>query len=180
MGSQAEHPSRQDSIEMRIILLLTVFTTLGLCQRGSKIDRNCKYECQGNGGCEVTYIGPSRPGQLSGSCFPASFGGACTGTPQGCQDCNRAVSCNSGGSSSGSRPSGGSSSNGRPSGGSGSGGSDRNHCKYECQVNGGCKVTYIGPSRPGQLSGSCFPASFGGSCTGTPQGCQDCNKAVNC
>merc|ERR1712110_1319868 len=32
MGSQAEQPSRQESIKMRIILLLTVFTTLGLCQ----------------------------------------------------------------------------------------------------------------------------------------------------
>merc|ERR1711976_687969 len=32
MGSQAEHPSRQESIKMRIILLLTVFATLGLCQ----------------------------------------------------------------------------------------------------------------------------------------------------
>merc|ERR1711936_1102533 len=30
--SQAEHPNRQESIEMRIILLLTVFATLGLCQ----------------------------------------------------------------------------------------------------------------------------------------------------
>merc|ERR1712110_1077772 len=30
--SQAEHASRQESIEMRIILLLTVFATLGLCQ----------------------------------------------------------------------------------------------------------------------------------------------------
>merc|ERR1712179_902929 len=38
---------------------------------GSKSDRNCKYECQSNGGCKVTYIGPSRPGQLSGSCFPS-------------------------------------------------------------------------------------------------------------
>ena len=165
---------------------------------GSKIDRNCKYECQGNGGCEVTYIGPSRPGQLSGSCFPASFGGSCSGTPRECQDCNRAVSCSSGGSSSNSRTSGGSSSNGRPSGGGGSGGenmdiftcllfneiilgskSDRN-CKYECQSNRGCMVTYIGQSRPGQLSGSCFPASFGGSCSGTPPECQDCNRAVNC
>merc|ERR1712032_269576 len=34
MGSHAE-ASRQESIEMRIILLLTVFATLGLCQRQS-------------------------------------------------------------------------------------------------------------------------------------------------
>merc|ERR1712137_1490020 len=32
MGSQAEHGGRQESIKMRIILLLTVFATLGLCQ----------------------------------------------------------------------------------------------------------------------------------------------------
>ena len=60
---------------------------------GSQIDKNCKYECQGNRGCMVTYIGPSRPGKVSGSCFPASFGGSCSGTPPECQDCNRAVSC---------------------------------------------------------------------------------------
>merc|ERR1712150_347026 len=78
-----------------------------------------------------------------------------------------------GGSGSGGWPSGGSSSN------SGGSKSDTN-CRYECQSNGGCKVTYIGPSRPGKLSGSCFPASFGGSCSGTPQECQDCNKALNC
>merc|ERR1712154_422245 len=34
MGSHAE-PSCQESFKMRIILLLTVFTTLGLCQRQS-------------------------------------------------------------------------------------------------------------------------------------------------
>merc|ERR1711982_109089 len=34
MGSHAE-PSRQESFKMRIILLLTVFTTLGFCQRQS-------------------------------------------------------------------------------------------------------------------------------------------------
>merc|ERR1712179_365571 len=69
----------------------------------------------------------------------------------------------------------------RPSGGSSSGGSksDRN-CRYQCQNNGGCEVTYIGPSRPGQLSGSCFPKSFGGSCSGTPRECQDCSRALNC
>ena len=60
---------------------------------GSKTGRNCSYKCQSNGGCEVTYIGPSRPGQTSGSCFPQSFGGSCSGTPPECQDCKRALNC---------------------------------------------------------------------------------------
>merc|ERR1719215_739569 len=60
---------------------------------GSKSDRNCRYECQSNGGCQVTYIGTFRPGQTQGSCFPASFGGSCSGTPRECQDCNRALNC---------------------------------------------------------------------------------------
>ena len=60
---------------------------------GSKNDRNCSYKCQSNGGCEVTYTGPSRPGQTQGSCFPQSFGGSCSGTPPECQDCNRALRC---------------------------------------------------------------------------------------
>merc|ERR1711971_1241673 len=60
---------------------------------GSKNDRNCSYKCQTNGGCEVTYTGPSRPGQTQGSCFPQSFGGSCSGTPPECQDCNRALRC---------------------------------------------------------------------------------------
>ena len=86
---------------------------------GSKSDRNCRYECQSSGGCQVTYIGPSRPGKTSGSCFPQSFGGSCSGTPPECQNCNRALSCSEGGSSSSggsSRPSGGRPSGGRPSG----------------------------------------------------------------
>ena len=30
------------------------------------------------------------------------------------------------------------------------------------------------------LQGSCFPRDFGGSCSGTPRECQDCNQAINC
>merc|ERR1712179_722925 len=37
---------------------------------------NCRYQCQGNGGCQVF----SSSG--SGSCFPRSFGGSCSGTPR--------------------------------------------------------------------------------------------------
>lgn len=53
-------------------------------------------------------------------------------------------------------------------------------CKYECTNRGGCRAKYIGPSRAGQTSGSCFPDSFGGSCSGTPPECQDCNQKVSC
>merc|ERR1712045_905243 len=67
--------------------------------------------------------------------------------------------------------------NSRPS--SGGGQSDRN-CDYQCEANGGCRVKYVGPSRPSQLSGSCFPQSFGGSCSGTPPECRDCIDVLNC
>ena len=33
----------------------------------------------------------------SGSCFPQSFGGDCSGTPPECEDCNRVVYCQEGG-----------------------------------------------------------------------------------
>jgi len=94
------------------------------------------------------------------------------------------------GSSSGSdsRPSGS-----RPSGSRPSGGGIREltsqkrntfvgsrNCDYTCERNGGCKVTYVGPPRAGRTQGSCFPRDFGGSCSGTPRECQDCNQAINC
>ena len=63
-----------------------------------KTTRNCDYKCdpsgtKGDRGCTVRYIGPNRPGQTSGSCFPDSFGGGCSGTPRECQDCNQAIFC---------------------------------------------------------------------------------------
>jgi len=43
-------------------------------------------------------------------------------------------------------------------------------CVTTCQSKGSCKVRMVnGP--PGKLSGSCFPASFGGSCSGIPDQC---------
>merc|ERR1712029_420147 len=54
---------------------------------GSKSDGDCRYQCQSNGGCQVF----SSSG--SGSCFSQSFGGSCSGTPRGCQDCNRVLNC---------------------------------------------------------------------------------------
>ena len=41
-------------------------------------------------------------------------------------------------------------------------------------------MQYTGPPRGGATSGSCFPPSFGGSCSGTPPECQDCSKALEC
>lgn len=53
-------------------------------------------------------------------------------------------------------------------------------CNYSCTEGGGCEVHYIGPPRRGKTQGSCFPDSFGGSCSGTPRECQDCNRAIRC
>ena len=53
-------------------------------------------------------------------------------------------------------------------------------CDYQCKPNGGCDVTYVGPSRPGKHQGSCFPDDFGGSCSGTPNECHHCNQVLSC
>merc|ERR550532_2140634 len=53
-------------------------------------------------------------------------------------------------------------------------------CQYRCTDGGGCEVRYIGPPRSGKIKGSCFPNSFGGSCSGTPRECQHCNQAITC
>merc|ERR1711953_1520474 len=54
---------------------------------------NCSYYCSNNGGCVVDYVGPSRPGKTSGSCFPHSYGGGCGGTPPECSNCNTVLTC---------------------------------------------------------------------------------------
>ena len=41
-------------------------------------------------------------------------------------------------------------------------------------------MKYVGPPRGGNILGSCFPASFGGECSGTPAECLDCNQKLNC
>ena len=38
----------------------------------------------------------------------------------------------------------------------------------------------LGPPRGGNTVGSCFPSLFGGTCSGTPAECEDCNKVVTC
>ena len=53
-------------------------------------------------------------------------------------------------------------------------------CDYQCKPNGGCTVTYVGPSRPGKHQGICFPDEFGGSCSGTPNECDQCNRVLSC
>jgi len=57
---------------------------------------------------------------------------------------------------------------------------DSDVCDYQCKPNGSCVVKYTGPLRSGQTSGSCFPRSFGGSCSGTPRECQECNSVLTC
>ena len=56
----------------------------------------CDYTCTDKGGCKTTYVGPSRPGKTSGSCFPRAFGGRCSGIPPECSDCNRVITCSGG------------------------------------------------------------------------------------
>jgi len=133
----------------------------------------CDYQCKPNGGCTATYVGPSRPGKHSGSCFPDDFGGSCSGTPNECQNCNQVLSCSPEEiqkSAFDTRH---------------TGDKTTRNCDYKCDPSGTkgdrkCTVRYIGPNRPGQTSGSCFPNSFGGGCSGTPPECQDCNKAIFC
>jgi len=60
------------------------------------------------------------------------------------------------------------------------GSSDNDVCQYTCLDSGACEVLYTGRPRSGNTKGSCFPASFGGRCSGTPPECQDCNKVKNC
>ena len=53
-------------------------------------------------------------------------------------------------------------------------------CSYACTDTGGCNVQFTGPPRGGPTFGSCFPASFGGSCNGIPPECMDCNQVLEC
>ena len=57
---------------------------------------------------------------------------------------------------------------------------DEANCEYECKENGSCRTSYVGPSRAGNTSGSCFPKRFGGKCQGIPKECQECNKVRSC
>merc|ERR1719219_1283846 len=132
---------------------------------GREVD-NCKYFCAPRGGCSVQYVGPPRAGRSSGSCFPHSFGGSCSGTPPECRDCNQVMTCSEGGRKAPRPP--------RP-------GRTRNkNCDYSCTRGGGCQVRWVGPHRSGYTKGSCFPQSYSGACSGTPRECQDCNQVLTC
>ena len=128
---------------------------------------NCSYYCSNNGGCVVDYVGPSRPGKTSGSCFPHSYGGGCGGTPPECSNCNTVLTCHEPGHREEER--------GRPPVEAGG-----DVCDYSCQPSGSCIVKYVGPPRGGNTAGSCFPHSYGGGCSGTPRECEDCNSVLTC
>ena len=50
---------------------------------------NCLYTCHENRGCSVELISKTLiSGSVKGSCFPPSFGSACSGTPDFCQKCS--------------------------------------------------------------------------------------------
>ena len=49
------------------------------------------------------------------------------------------------------------------------------HCQIQYNFN-----WQLHDYRRGKTQGSCFPDSFGGSCSGTPRECQDCNRAISC
>ena len=63
------------------------------CSNSSPPDDLCDYQCKPNGSCVVKYTGPLRSGQTSGSCFPRTFGGSCSGTPRECQECKSVLTC---------------------------------------------------------------------------------------
>ena len=57
-------------------------------------DSSCTYKCKDNGGCTVEFESDNFfSGASKGSCFPANFGGACFGTPNQCEDCNKVMGC---------------------------------------------------------------------------------------
>ena len=159
---------------------------------------NCDYKCTKNGGCSVQYIGPARAGNSKvffekkisatiniyiyisqGTCFPKSFGGKCRGTPRECDECNAVLTdCEEWESQPETRHSSVKVAAGQIAEMVDTVG--RDNCKYECQQNGSCTSSYMGPPRAGPRKGSCYPESFGGNCSGIPKECQDCNRAKNC
>merc|ERR1711953_1411984 len=108
MGSCIDFSSRLTMKVLGSLLLLSAATAeaqfgilgdlLGLGSHDAReiegpSNSNCSYYCSNNGGCVVDYVGPSRPGKTSGSCFPHSYGGGCGGTPPECSNCNTVLTC---------------------------------------------------------------------------------------
>ena len=58
--------------------------------------------------------------------------------------------------------------------------SEAEPCVYLCNPDASCTVRYAGPPQSGSTVGNCFSPAFGGGCSGTPDGCRDCNTAVRC
>ena len=56
----------------------------------------------------------------------------------------------------------------------------KDKCIYTCRNDKGCAVK-ISSNHPinGPVLGSCFPPSFGGSCSGTPENCKECLDVCN-
>merc|ERR1711953_1571633 len=182
MGSCIDFSSRLTMKVLGSLLLLSAATAeaqfgilgdlLGLGSHDAReiegpSNSNCSYYCSNNGGCVVNYVGPSRPGKTSGSCFPHSYGGECSGTPPECSNCNNVLTCHEPGQREEER--------GRPPVEA-----RGDVCDYSCQPSGSCIVKYVGPPRGGNTAGSCFPHSYGGGCSGTPRECEDCNSVLTC
>merc|ERR1719245_1817720 len=144
-----------------LLLSYLIITVSALSPPSSPINDVCDYQCTDGHGCKVNYVGPPRGGRTSGSCFPRSFGGKCSGTPPECLPCNQAIDC------SPQQPTGPTTHRDKL-------------CSYSCSNSGGCSTRYVGPARRGRVSGSCFSALFGGSCLGTPPECRHCNQVLQC
>merc|ERR1712066_567227 len=129
MGSQKLHIWDNMKIPASLLLLVSA----------ASAQNPCAYTCQDTGACQVRYVGPSRPGHTMGSCFPASFGGECSGTPPECLDCNIELTCREPGQSSEQRPRRPVSTVGSPPADRPAVGeprqrpSDSGNCQYDCQ-----------------------------------------------
>merc|ERR1719507_1477396 len=100
--------------------------------------------------------------------------GSSTAVGGGGWDCRHKCRGNHGQSGSQSKTSYGPAGGGSFGGGSSNGGSGGDGCSYTCLESGGCKSSY------GGAFGSCFSERFGGSCSGIPARCRDCNTQITC
>ena len=176
--------SVEKQVSMRTFIILLAFVALSLSQK------KCSYNCDGwpyeqcrmsSGGASATCINPfsSRSSSQIYSNYPT-----CADVPSGCQRCDDVCSSRDGNkdkldyraNSPRRNPSRSKPAPPRFQPGP----SSSQVCDYQCKSNGGCTATYVGPSRPGKHAGSCFPDDFGGSCSGTPNECQNCNQVLSC
>ena len=139
----------------------------------------CFYECKESGSCKVRLIttGSVSGGLVQGFCFSESFGGACSGTPQFCQDCKGP--CENRAGESFNLP-GDHIVKNRQNNEKRKPEFDPStvviddHCLHSCQENGGCSTTIVTKNPiSGSVRGSCFPPAFGGSCSEQPEGCRN-------